>query len=74
MSDQEDEASVVRFPQSRVKPKRTVKARDLGVSALATQLGMDPSRLSGHWCSRCHGIWQGLLLEAECPVCGNRQG
>jgi hypothetical protein len=49
-------------------------ALDLGFSALARQLGMDPTRLSGHWCSRCRGIWQGLLLEVECPRCGSRKG
>lgn len=32
--------------------------------------GDDPSDRG----SRCHGIWFGYTLEAECPVCGNRKG
>lgn len=47
---------------------------DLGVTPLAQQLGLKPEQTNGHWCSRCQGIWFGYTLEAECPVCGNRNG
>lgn len=49
-------------------------ARELGLGALASQLGASDDYLAGHWCSRCQGIWYGLLLEVQCPVCGNRSG
>ncbi len=77
MSDSDDGegADVVRFPHSRVSPKARDRAfTDLGLSPLAKQLGMTRDILHGHWCSRCHGIWFGYLLEVECPVCGNRHG
>jgi hypothetical protein len=48
--------------------------KDLGVTPLAQQLGLTTEQLNGHWCSRCQGIWFGYTLEAECPVCGNRNG
>jgi hypothetical protein len=48
--------------------------KDLGSTPLAQQLGLTTEQLSGHWCSRCQGIWFGYTLEAECPVCGNRNG
>ncbi len=48
--------------------------RDLGTTPLADQLGLKPEQTNGHWCSRCEGIWFGYTLEAECPVCGNRDG
>ena len=65
---------VVRFPQSRVRPSGRAGYTDLGLGRMARELGMDREQLSGHWCSRCRGIWFGYLLEVECPVCGNRQG
>jgi hypothetical protein len=68
-----EEGAIIAFPHARVRPGGR-PALDLGFSALARQLGMDPTRLSGHWCSRCRGIWQGLLLEVECPRCGSRKG
>jgi hypothetical protein len=71
----DDEVKVILpFPQARVRPARTVPALDLGCSRLARRLDLAPLRLSGHWCSRCQGIWRGLLLETECPSCGNRRG
>ncbi len=48
--------------------------RELGLGKLAQQLGIPDRQLTGHWCSRCDGIWFGYLLEVECPVCGNRSG
>ncbi|HVY99804.1 MAG TPA: hypothetical protein VHA35_09895 [Dongiaceae bacterium] len=65
---------VVRFPQSRVRPPGGESYTDLGLGKMARNLGMAREQLSGHWCSRCQGIWFGYLLEVECPVCGNRNG
>jgi len=66
--------SVIRFPQSKTKPKTSQQApRDLGLSKLALKLNASAS-LKGHWCSRCKGIWYGYGGECECPVCGNRNG
>jgi len=67
--------SVRHFPQSRVAPPQSLGgARDLGVTALARQLGLREDQLGGHWCSRCEGLWWGYMLEVECPCCGNRHG
>ena len=65
---------VLTFQQSRVRPARTPEARELGLTPLARQLGLSADQLTGHWCSRCVGIWFGTALEAECPVCGGRGG
>ncbi len=66
--------SVIRFPQSKTKPKTSRQApRDLGLSQLAQKLNASAS-LKGHWCSRCKGIWYGYGGECECPACGNRNG
>jgi rubrerythrin len=46
----------------------------LGVTPLVIQLGLTEEQTNGHWCSRCEGIWFGYTLEAQCPVCGNRNG
>jgi hypothetical protein len=48
--------------------------KDLGVTPLVMQLGLMVEQTNGHWCSRCQGIWFGYTLEAQCPVCGNRNG
>jgi len=48
--------------------------KDLGITPLAAQLGLTEEQTNGHWCSRCQGIWFGYTLEAQCPVCGNRNG
>jgi len=67
--------SVAPFPHSRVSPPTTPGGtRELGTGALARQLGVPVEVLSGHWCSRCQGIWYGLLLEVQCPACGGRNG
>jgi hypothetical protein len=67
--------SVVKFPQSRTRPKTSKpETRDLGLSKLAQQLGSAQANLIGHWCSQCKGIWYGCAGECECPVCGNRNG
>ena len=68
-------ASVVRFPQSRVRPPSgTDPFIDLGMSKMVGVLGGPNEQTSGHWCSQCKGIWFGHLLEVECPVCGSRRG
>ena len=75
MADADDGADVVAFPFSRVRPKGPLDpARDLGLGKMAATLGVPREQMSGHWCSRCQGIWYGYLLEVECPVCGNRNG
>lgn len=66
---------VVPFPQSRVRPAEPfAQARFLGYGAFAEQLGAPRRQTTGHWCSRCQGIWFGYLLEVACPKCGNRHG
>jgi hypothetical protein len=66
---------VVDFPYSRTTPAATPGGfRDLGVTPLAVQLALTVEQTNGHWCSRCQGIWFGYTLEAQCPVCGNRNG
>ncbi len=68
-------ADVVPFPQSRTSPTTSVGGyKDLGIGALARHLGMTKGQLTGHWCSRCNGMWFGYALEVACPQCGNRQG
>jgi hypothetical protein len=81
MSDQDSDeeprapAEVVRFPQSRTAPPASVGGfKDLGIGAMARHLNMPKSQMTGHWCSRCNGIWFGYALEVECPQCGNRHG
>lgn len=73
--DGEDGASVIRFPQSRVTPAGSKEpARNLGFGRMAGILGVPDRQTTGHWCSRCQGIWYGYLLEVDCPACGNRHG
>jgi hypothetical protein len=79
MGNERDEAesmgAPLRFPASRIAPRATPGgARELGIGRMALRLGVRDNRLNGHWCSRCNGIWYGLMLETECPVCGNRRG
>ena len=63
----------IRFPVSHTTPPRTAGGfKDLGSSALALSLKARPGSLNGHWCRHCRGIWWGLPLEAQCPVCGRR--
>lgn len=52
----------------------TATFRDLGPTRLARRHQLAGDQSYGHWCSRCQGMWFGHALEAECPVCGNRQG
>lgn len=67
--------AVLRFPYSRTPPKSSPGGfTDLGTGALARHLGMRQSGMTGHWCSRCRGVWFGYALEVECPRCGNRHG
>ena len=71
----EEPGRVIRFPQSRVPgsgKRRPVK--DLGLTKLARLIDPTGRGASGHWCSRCEGVWYGYVSETECPVCGNRQG
>jgi hypothetical protein len=68
-------ARVVRFPQSRVAPRGSGSGfKNLGMSELAKYLGAPGRQGTGHWCSRCHGIWFGYVLEVTCPKCGGRHG
>jgi hypothetical protein len=64
---------LIRFPLARTSPPRTPGGfKDLGASPLARALGVDEAGQHGHWCARCGGIWWGMPLEVECPVCGGR--
>lgn len=75
MVEDDNRSDVVRFPQSRVSPPgAAVPARILGRGKMADLLGAPARQTTGHWCSRCRGIWFGYPLEVTCPVCGNRQG
>ncbi len=66
---------MVRFPQSRVRVGSSGQpCKQLGTSALCGQFGWPDRQTTGHWCSRCRGVWFGYLLEVTCPVCGNRHG
>jgi len=70
-----NENSVVAFPHSRVSPtSQVLRYKRLGMGKMADTLGAAGEQQSGHWCSRCQGIWFGFLLEVACPNCGNRQG
>ena len=70
----EDPASQ-KFLRSLLAPDHALAAvRELGTTPLARQLSLPDEQLSGHWCSRCRGIWYGCMLEVECPCCGNRHG
>ncbi len=74
-SDRDEDRNVVRFPQSRVRPPSGVTPyKDLGDSGMTAKYGTPKEQGTGHWCSRCKGIWFGYLLEVECPACGNRDG
>lgn len=57
-----------------VSPTAAGSFKDLGTTPLARQLALSAEQTSGHWCSRCQGIWFGYTLEVQCPVCGNRSG
>jgi hypothetical protein len=78
MSDQDEPGSAAGgspFVRSLLSPTRPLGVqRELGLTALALQLGLPEDQLGGHWCRRCQGIWYGCALEVECPVCGNRRG
>jgi hypothetical protein len=71
-------AAQLRYSVSRCRARRPPAApggfKDLSTGAVARHLGMTNGRMTGHWCSRCHGIWFGYALEVECPQCGNRHG
>ncbi|HUZ91843.1 MAG TPA: hypothetical protein VMU78_08085 [Methylocella sp.] len=73
--DAPDAGAVLRFPLSRTTPAGSAGGfKDLGIGAVAHHLGLSKDQMSGHWCSRCHGIWFGYALEVECPQCGYRHG
>jgi hypothetical protein len=66
---------IIRFPQSRVPVAGARKPfKQLGDSPFSAEFGSPRRQATGHWCSRCRGIWYGYLLEVTCPVCGNRHG
>ncbi len=70
-----DASNIVQFPQSRIAPQASEDGfKDLGLSDLARRLGAPSRQGTGHWCSRCQGIWYGYLLEVACPKCGGRNG
>lgn len=63
------------FPQTRVKLTSARRPyTDLGLSPQARQLSAPERQSTGHWCSRCQGIWFGAMLEVACPCCGSRHG
>jgi hypothetical protein len=66
-------ALILAFPTERAIPLAP-RFADLGQSALSRQFGAPARQGTGHWCSRCRGIWFGYLLEVTCPKCGNRHG
>lgn len=73
--EEKSPAVVVPFPQSRTTPPSTPDGyKDLGIGAMARHLNMPDSHMTGHWCSRCNGMWFGYAFEVECPRCGNRHG
>ena len=76
MTDGVDQPNqVIRFPQSRVTPAgSSQQLRELGYGTLSELIGIPREQTTGHWCSRCQGIWFGYLLEVACPNCGNRHG
>lgn len=66
---------VISFPQSKVPGRNKNRpAKELGNTKLLDALDDKPGLAKGHWCSKCEGVWYGLKTEAECPICGNRQG
>lgn len=68
-------SDVIGFPQSRVRPPGgNGPFKDLGSTETMDKYELPEAPTTGHWCSRCHGIWFGYLLEVECPVCGSRDG
>ena len=61
------------FLLARTSPPHTPGGcKELGTSDLARTLGVADDALFGHWCSGCEGLWWGMPLEAQCPVCGKR--
>ena len=61
------------FPLARTTPPHTPSGyKELGTTELARTLGVADDALFGHWCRRCEGLWWGMPLEAQCPVCGKR--
>jgi hypothetical protein len=71
----DDPAASQRFVSALLTPAQPLGGyRELGTTALALRLGLPEDQHSGHWCSRCEGIWYGTALEVECPACGNRRG
>ncbi len=74
-SDKKLKPEIIAFPHSRVSPQAAGSSfNDLGHGKMSEKYGIPREQLSGHWCSRCEGIWFGYLLEVECPKCGNRHG
>lgn len=55
-------------------PPHLALFRDLGISPLARQIGLQSGQTFGKWCTPCAGIWFGSCLEVQCPRCGNRKG
>jgi hypothetical protein len=74
--DPQGRGGIVQFPHSRVMPPHQSFDPDapIVVGAMANILGIPSEQTTGHWCSRCHKVWFGYLLEVSCPLCGNRHG
>jgi len=73
--DDDPEGKIVRFPQSRAGGSAAARPyRVLGTSQFTARFGAPDRQATGHWCSRCEGIWFGYPLEVTCPACGNRHG
>jgi hypothetical protein len=51
------------YHQTRVRdPGSAEQMKELGTGPLAASLGAPVEQTTGHWCSRCQGIWYGYLL------------
>ena len=70
-----DDNRVIKFPQSRVPGTgKSRPVKNLGRTRFAEMIDPEGRRGTGHWCSRCQGVWYGFPIETQCPVCGNRHG
>jgi len=73
MSKSSKTQKIIPFPCSKISPKKTLPCfQDLGDSPRSKAIS--DSCKTGHWCSRCQGIWYGAASECECPICKNRNG
>ena len=61
MTDDPDPSNhVLRFPLSRTTPPGPAQPScELGYGAMAELIGIPREQTTGHWFSRCNGIWYG---------------